>query len=378
MEKFLGLYIHIPFCKRKCDYCNFVSYCTNDEEKREYVNNLIREIQIQGAKYRDHQVDSVFVGGGTPTCLGDGLLLMVLQAVYLNFKVVAGAEITVECNPNSLTVAKLLELKKGQVNRLSIGLQAYNNKTLKKIGRLHNKKQFDECFQSARSFGFDNISVDIILGLPNQKLLDIKNELHHLVKLKVNHISAYGLILEEKTKLYKDVESGKTKLPSEEKCLKMYQFTKKYLKKYGYERYEVSNFAQKGCESKHNLKYWQDKEYLGLGAVSSSYIDSKRWKNVDDLKRYADAIRQNKIEIEEEETIDAQAKIEERIMLGLRTSAGIDLQKLKKDCEYDLLEKKKKEIDMLLADGLIKLENNILSCTDRGFEVLNQVILQLV
>ena len=378
MEKTLGLYIHIPFCEKKCDYCNFVSYCTKDEEKRDYVNNLIREIQMQGAKYRDCQVDSIFVGGGTPTCLQDGFLLMIMQALYQNFKVLTGSEITVECNPNSLTVAKLLELKKAQVNRLSIGLQAYNNKTLKKIGRLHNKKQFDECYKSARRLGFDNISADLILGLPGQKLCDIKRELKHLVKLGVNHISAYGLILEEKTKLYKDVESGKIRLPNEDKSLKMYQITKKLLQKYGYYRYEVSNFAQKGYESRHNLKYWQDKEYLGLGVVSSSYIDGKRWKNVDDLKTYAEAIKQNKIQIEEEETIDAKAKIEESIMLGLRTSDGIDLQKLKETCDFDLLAERQKQIDDLLEQQLVKVQDGRLFCTDRGFEVLNQIVLELV
>ena len=378
MEKTLGLYIHIPFCEKKCDYCNFVSYCTKDEQKTEYVNNLIREIQIQGAKYRDYQVDTIFVGGGTPTCLKDGMLLMILQAVYLNFKVWTDAEITVECNPNSLTVAKLLELKKAKVNRLSIGLQAYNNKILKKIGRLHTKKQFDECYKSARAIGFDNISVDLILGLPSQKLHDIKRELKHLVKLGVNHISAYGLILEENTKLYKDVESGKTRLPSEEKSLKMYQYTKKYLQKHNILRYEVSNFAKSGYESKHNLKYWQQKEYLGLGVVSSSFVDCKRWKNIDDLKEYSQNIKQNKIAVEDEEVVDKNSQIEETIMLGLRTSQGIDLQKFECDFGFDLLKEKQKQIEDLINDDFIKIENNKLFCTDKGFELLNQVILQLV
>ena len=378
MEKNLGLYIHIPFCEKKCDYCNFVSYCKKDEEKTKYANNLIREIQIQGAKYREYKVDTIFVGGGTPTCMPTGELLMIIQAVYQNFDVDKNAEITVECNPNSLTVAKILELKKANVNRLSIGLQAYNNKTLKEIGRLHSKKQFDECYKSAKSIGFENISVDLILGLPKQKMINIKQELRHLTKLGVKHISAYGLILEEGTRLYKNVQDGKTKLPTEEKSLKMYRLTKKYLQKHGIERYEVSNFAQNGFESKHNLKYWTNQEYLGLGVVSSSFMDGKRWKNKDDLDEYDSFIKQNKIPTEEVEEPNKNEKMEEVIMLSLRTRDGIDLQKFQNDFGIDLQKDKSKQIKNLQSQNLIEIANGKLYCLDRGFEVLNQVILELV
>ena len=378
MEKMLGLYSHIPFCEKKCDYCNFVSYCTNDEKKITYVNNLIREIQIQGAKYRECKVDTIFVGGGTPTCLPTGTLLIIFQAIYQNFNVVKDAEITVECNPNSLTVAKLSELKKAQVNRLSIGLQAYNNKTLKKIGRSHNKKQFDECYKSAKYFGFENISVDLILGLPSQRLFDVKRELKHLVKLGVKHISAYGLILEENTKLYKNIEDKKLTLPSEDLALKMYRYTKKYLEKHGIFRYEVSNFAQIGYESKHNQKYWHQQKYLGLGVVSSSFVEGKRWKNVDNLEKYAESIGQNKILTEDEEQIDKNAEIEEIIMLALRTKNGIDLQKFTDDFGIDLQKEKAKQIESMKSENLIDIKDGKLFCLDRGFEVLNQVILELI
>ena len=378
MNKSLGIYIHIPFCEKKCDYCNFVSYCLPKQTQVEYAKSVIREVQMKGSKFKDYEVDTIFFGGGTPSCMPDGTISMILQAIYQNFSVKKDAEITIECNPNSLTVPKLNEYKKVGINRLSIGLQAYSNKLLKLVGRLHSKKQFDEAFSLARDIGFKNINVDLILGLPGQTLHNVKRELHHLKRLNVDHISAYGLIVEENTKLFKNLQQKVYKLPSEDKQLKMYRYTKMYLKKNGVFRYEVSNFAKRGFECEHNKKYWTEKEYLGIGAVASSFAHGERWKNTDNIKKYIDDISKNKVEREEVEQIDKQNMIEETIMLSLCTVCGIDLSKFENDFGFDILKNKKSEIAELQKEQLIQIKDGHLSCTDRGFEVLNQIVLQLV
>ena len=377
-RKNLGLYIHIPFCEKKCDYCNFVSFCGKDEQKKEYVDLLVKEIEIQGKTHKNYVVDSVFVGGGTPSCLELGEIKKIFDAINDNFLVTNDAEITIECNPNSLNKQKLLEYKSCGINRLSIGLQAYNNKLLKLIGRLHTKKDFDKAYKLAREVGFKNISADIILGLPKQKIFDVKHELKHLIGLGVEHISAYGLIVEDSTKLAQNLNNKKYKLPSEEKQVKMYDKTKKILQKNGYFRYEVSNFAKPQFESLHNQKYWNGSEYLGLGLVSSSFENGTRWKNTDVFAEYKTAISSGKIPMQEVEILDKNDRIEECIMLSLRTSFGIDLNKLKNQFGYDLLREKAQQIESLKQNGLIDFNKNQLFATDLGFKLLNQIILELV
>lgn len=376
--KKLGLYIHIPFCQKKCDYCNFVSYCTSDDTKLLYVQNLLKEIVLQSKNYQNYEVDSIFVGGGTPSCLPVGCIFKILNTVYKNFKVLTTAEITVECNPNSLTVSKLNEYKKANVNRLSVGLQCYNNKLLKQIGRLHTKKDFDLAIRRAKVFGFKNISADLILGVPNQKLHHVKAELKHLVKLGINHISSYGLIVEDGTPLKQNLDNGVYKLPPESLQVKMYDYTVKYLSNHGINKYEVSNFAKPGFESAHNIKYWTDQEYLGLGVVSSSYVNSKRWKNTDDLLTYHENLKQGKLEQLEVEELTQDDKREECIMLSLRTSQGINLTQFKNSFGIDLQTSKQTQIQSLLTGGFIKIQNDHLFCTETGFKLLNQIILQLV
>ncbi len=376
--KNLGLYIHIPFCEKKCDYCNFVSFCKAPNEKNTYVDALKKEIIIQGDAYKDYIIDTIFIGGGTPSCLLDGQILDILQAVKNNFNLDKNAEISIECNPNSITQQKLIEYKHAGINRISIGLQVYNNRLLKLIGRLHNKKQFDNAIKFCKSNGFDNINVDLILGIPTQKLYDVKKELHHLKRLKVKHISAYGLIVEEGTKLSFNLKNGVYNLPSEDLQVKMYDYTNKFLQKHGYFRYEVSNFAKKSFESKHNLKYWTNQEYLGLGLNSSSYCGYERWKNTDNYEEYIHSINNNTLLQLEKEKIDKKAQIEECVMLSLRTSFGLNCNIFKQRFGFDILQSKNVVIKSLIKNDLIKINNNCIVCTDKGFKMLNQVILELI
>ena len=376
--KKLGLYIHIPFCEKKCLYCNFVSYCLGDDVKIKYVQHLIKEIVNESKKYSDYLVDTIFFGGGTPSTLLANQIKSILFALKQNFNVSSDAEITIECNPNSLTEQKLLEYKEAGINRLSIGLQSYNNKLLKTVGRIHSKKDFDTAYTNAVSYGFKNINVDIMLGLPKQKIFDVKNTLKHLIKLGVNHISAYGLILEDETPLKRKIECGEFKLPSEKKSVKMYDFCVKFLKKHRIFRYEVSNFAKNGFESKHNLKYWTGDEYLGLGTTSSSFVNNKRWKNTDSLKIYFDAIDNCKDYYEDIENLSLEDRTEEQIMLSLRTKDGIDLVKFEKQFGYKLQDKKKLEIEKYVTLSMLEIFDSTLRCTDAGFKFLNQIILDLI
>ena len=378
MEKNLGLYVHIPFCEKKCDYCNFVSFCMPNSKKIEYVSALLKEIEQQGENFKDYSVDTIFIGGGTPTTLPAGEISKILFAIKQNFNIQKNCEISIECNPNSLTLEKLKEYKKVGITRLSIGLQAYSNRLLKLIGRLHTKKQFNQAIKNAKDCGFENINVDLILGLPTQKMHHIKKELKHLTKLGIKHISAYGLIVEENTKLFYNLKQKKYTLPKEELQVKMYDYTNKYLQKHNIHRYEVSNFATTGYECKHNLKYWSNKEYLGLGAVSSSYIGNVRWKNTDNVDEYIKSVKEKKLQKYEQEILTKEDNIEEIIMLSLRTQKGIDLAMLKQQFGYDLQQEKKQQIENFINQNLLTIKNNYLSCTDAGFKLLNAIVLELV
>ena len=372
----LSLYIHIPFCESKCYYCNFVSTKATEEEKKKYVDYLIKEIEINSNK--DYLVTSIFIGGGTPSCLKAGEISRILNAIYNNFVVEANCEITIECNPNSFTSLKAEEYKKCKINRISFGLQSSNNKLLKLINRVHSKKDFINAINLARSCGFNNLSADILLGIPNQKICDVKNTLKLLIKLKINHISCYSLILEENTKLYKLVHENKLKLPSEEKTIKMYDLSVDYLKKHRIYRYEVSNFAKKGFECMHNLTYWNLGNYLGLGLNSHSKINNIRFENFEGFNDYYEAINKNLKPIKNSYNLSSGEQKEEFIMLGLRKSAGINLNDYFNLFNERLEIVKAKEINFLLKNNFIHLINDNLMATDLGFKVLNQIIIRLV
>ena len=375
--KKIGIYVHIPFCEKKCDYCNFISFRCDDDTKERYVNCLIKEMEQAKNEYLECEVDTIFIGGGTPSCLREKSIKNLLNYIENNFNVNTDAEITVEANPNSLTLEKLREFKLAGVNRLSIGLQAYNNKLLQLIGRIHTKKQFDLAIKNAKKIGFANINVDLLLGLPKQKLSDIKRELRHLMWLKVQHISAYGLIVEDGTKLCQNLQDKTYTLPSEENGVKMYEYTLKYLKKHKIFRYEVSNFAKLGFESKHNLKYWNMEEYVGFGLASHSFFNNKRWENTSNLKEYFDKIENDELPIKNKEILTITDLKEEYIMTELRKVTGFSINDYNNRFGEDIMGVKKIEIEDMIKSGLINIENDRLFATNKGFEFLNQIILNL-
>lgn len=376
--KKIGIYVHIPFCERKCDYCNFVSFMCDDETKERYVNSLIGEMELAKSRYLDCEVDTIFIGGGTPSCLREKSIKNLLNYIENNFNVNTDAEITVEANPNSLTLEKLREFKLAGVNRLSIGLQTYNDKLLKLIGRLHTKKQFDNAIKNAKKIGFININVDLLLGLPKQKLSDIKRELKHLMWLKIPHISAYGLIVENDTKLDRNLQDNVYALPSEELSVKMYEYTLKLLEKHKIMRYEVSNFAKSGFESKHNLKYWNMEEYVGFGLASHSFFENTRWENTSNLKEYFEKIENRELPIKNKEILTTTDLKEEYIMTELRKVTGFSISDYSSRFGEDIMAIKKSEIEDMKKSGLIDIKNDRLFATNKGIEFLNQIIINLV
>lgn len=374
--KNVGIYVHFPFCASKCNYCNFNSYSDKNDLQTKYIQALIAE--INSYKNTKFIVDTIFIGGGTPSFMPDGTISTIISEIRKKFVVDIDAEITIECNPNSVNATKAMEWKEAGVNRVSIGLQTANDKLLKLIGRVHTKKDYLNAIECIRNAGIKNINTDCLVGLPRQKLGDIKHTLKIITKLQCTHCSVYSLILEKDTPLEKMIANKELVLPKEEKTLGMYEYANKYLKENGYTRYEVSNFAKKGFECRHNVSTWKMGEYIGFGAGAHSYIDNHRFNNVNNIEEYINAIENKKSAIENDEKISATEKFEETVMLGLRTKFGIDLDQIKQNFKIDLLKSKKETINNLLSNGLINLVYNKIIPTDLGFTVLNKVILELV
>lgn len=376
--KELGIYIHFPFCVSKCFYCNFNSCANADAFKEDYVKALKKEIKDFSNKVKNYQITTIYIGGGTPSTMSKGTISDILNVVYDNYNVSKTAEISIEANPNSITLDKAEEWKNAGVNRVSVGLQSSNDELLKIINRPHTKEDYLNAISILKRVGFKNINTDLMIGLPNQTLKDVKQSLNLVLKTKIPHVSAYSLILEEDTPLFKMVNSGQLTLPQEDTVLKMYDLVYSTLKKHKIHRYEVSNFAKESFKCRHNFNCWNMVEYVGFGVSANSFLDHIRWGNEDNIEEYISKVSKNELVIDFEERQSNEDLYDEYIMLKLRTTEGIDLIKLKDEYYYDILNLKKKEIDNLLKYKLIKIKDNFLSATNDGFKVLNQIILDLV
>lgn len=368
--KEMSLYIHIPFCKQKCLYCDFPSYAGLEKFEDEYIEAINKEIMDKAS---DYLISSIFIGGGTPSYLSEKNLDSLLKTLKkLNLK--EDAEFTVECNPGTLNENKLIIMKNHKVNRLSMGLQSTKNNLLEAVGRIHTFEEFKENYMLARKIGFKNINVDLMFGLPDQTLEDWTQSLEEIALLQPEHISAYSLIIEEGTCFYKLYEDNKLNLPSEDCERNMYLITKNILKNYGYHQYEISNFARDNKECSHNKVYWQCKEYLGLGASASSFIDENRIKNVDNIRDYINKINNNEDVSEEVYKNSIEDDMEEFVFMGLRMIEGISLD------EFE--ERFKKNINDIYADVIeknVKLELLVLNrgrlyLTSKGIELSNTVM----
>ena len=355
-ERAWGVYIHVPFCKQKCFYCDFPSYAGKERYEEAYVDTLVQEIRTEGAKYvaKWGQPATIYIGGGTPSVLPCELLERLLENIEAMFlphadeqharkaplfegggPLAAGGvvgstsrtqpiEFTIECNPGTIDEPKLALMKRHGVNRLSFGVQTFHDALLHRIGRIHTAADARAAIREARAAGFENISLDLIYGLPGETLAMLQSDIDEALALAPDHISIYGLQLEEGTAFWRQHEMGKLDLPDDETTEAMYDLMTTALPAHGYTRYEISNFAKPGHESRHNLGYWQDRPYLGLGAAAHSYLDGIRYENTKDIAAYINAIEQGRSPRTQEEPATRAIQMEEFAFLALRTATGID------------------------------------------------------
>lgn len=365
-----GLYIHIPFCIRKCKYCDFTSFTGCEGNFGEYAEKLTAEMKI----YKGERIDSIFIGGGTPSILNVSDLKKIADAIYENFDVQKNAEFTIESNPKTLTDEKLYEIRKMGVNRLSIGVQSFNDDELKKIGRIHNSKDAENAVIAAKSAGFSNINIDLMFSLPSQSEKSFKNTLEKAISLNPEHISCYSLILEEGTPLFDEYEDDKIVLPDEECDRAIYKYTVEALKKAGFLQYEISNFAKKGYECKHNLKYWNCDEYIGIGLAAHSYVNDERYFNTDLLEKYLSGEYSDS----KREKLTLDDKIKEFVIMGLRKSEGISKSVFLKRFKRDISDIYSEQIGKFKALKLIEEEGDFLRLTFEGINISNSVLCEFV
>ncbi|WP_455538621.1 radical SAM family heme chaperone HemW [Terrisporobacter sp.] len=374
----LGLYIHIPFCVSKCKYCDFNSFKLNVNEKIKYLEALNEEMKIYKKEVGERKIDSIFIGGGTPSILTKEEISILFSNIKSNFKIKESAEITMECNPGTLTLEKLKTMKECGVNRLSIGLQAVQNHHLKYIGRIHTFEEFEKNYKEAKKVGFENINIDLMYALPNQTKEDWKESLEKVVKLNPTHISAYSLILEENTELFNMYERKEFKLMDEESDIEMYEYTINYLKSYGYNQYEISNYAKNGFECKHNILYWKCEDYIGLGASASGLLNKQRYNNVCELRKYEEILHSGKKPIEWEEKLSIKDEIEESIFLGLRMNEGIKFEDFKIKYNFEFTDRYKEQIEKLKELNLIDVNSESMRLTQKGREISNSVFVEFI
>ncbi len=376
-NKELGIYIHIPFCKSKCYYCDFISYTNKCSQIEEYIQKVMEEMKQYDLS--NYNVTTIYIGGGTPSFIDGKYIKQLLQELkrkLLNNETkLEDMEITIEINPGTITKEKLEQYQESGVNRISIGLQSTNDDLLKQIGRIHNYRQFLEAYELVKEIGFENINIDLMIGLPNQTIQDIKQTLEEIKRLNPNHVSVYSLIVEEGTKIEEQINSGKLQLPEEELERQMYWYVKNTLELNGYHHYEISNFAKKGKESKHNMNCWEQKEYIGLGVAAHSYINHVRFSNTSKMEEYIEnmnnANNQKNVTIEEEQTLEDKKK--EYMLLGLRKIDGVSIQKFKEKYMDNPIFLFRKELKKLVEENLLEIDGDFIRLTNKGIDLANLV-----
>ena len=387
MKKELGIYIHIPFCKQKCYYCDFVSFSDKIELQEKYIETLIKE--LKSYNFEEYDITTIYIGGGTPSYISSGLIKKVLENVKSKTKnnntKWEDIEITIEVNPGTVNKEKLEEYKNQGINRLSIGLQTTNDILLKKIGRIHTYKDFLDTYNLARNIGFANINVDLIIGLPEETISDVKKDLENIIKINPEHISVYSLIVEEGTKIENLLNENKITLPDEECERRMYWYVKNTLELNGYNHYEISNFAKENMKSKHNINCWEQKEYIGLGISSHSYVENIRYGNTSNLEKYIennDFANEQELETKKIRIVDeVQSKEDmekEYMMLGLRKTEGITVSKFKEKFGENPIYIFRNELEKLVKENLIIVDGDNIYLSNKGLDLANLVFEEFI
>jgi oxygen-independent coproporphyrinogen-3 oxidase len=355
-------YIHIPFCTNICHYCDFNKFFIKNQPVEEYLDALKAEMNLYGKI----QAKSLFVGGGTPSALSEAQLKQLMSIINESVEIDSEAEFAVEANPGDLTVVKLQILRDAGVNRISLGVQTFDNKLLEKIGRSHHSEDVLATIEAAKRAGFSNISIDIIYGLPDQTLNQVKNDLLTAIKLDLQHISAYSLIVEPKTVFYQLYNKGQLSLPSEDTEAEMYEWIMDELPKHDFMQYEISNYSKKGYESQHNLTYWNNEEYYGFGAGAHGYLQGNRYSNFTVLKKYIEYLKKGVKPILSESELTQREKMEEEMFLGLRKNQGVSLKLFEDKFNISIQIAFPKVLDELLTNGLIEIKGGFLKLTRVG------------
>ena len=383
--KELELYIHIPFCVRKCAYCDFLSAPADEDTVQKYVDALVREIQgytlSDKKRYQDYRVSTVFVGGGTPSLLFPDQIKTVFSALRGSFSIEEDAEITLELNPGTVTEDRLLAWREARINRLSIGLQSTEDEELGMLGRIHDYRQFLDTWELIRNAGMENVNVDLIFAIPGQTLESWRETLRKAAKLGPEHLSVYSLIIEEGTPFFERYSKAGTvfpPLPDEETERQMYEETEKILKEYGYSRYEISNYAKPGYECRHNMGYWQRTEYLGLGLGASSLIGKTRFRHISDLQVYLSLSGDVRAICEEEEVLTTKEEMEEFMFLGLRMMRGVRGSEFLRLFGTGMDAVYKEPLKRMNENGLLETEGDIVRLTKRGIDISNYVFGQFL
>ena len=397
----LGIYVHIPFCMKKCDYCDFISYSNCFDMQDKYVETLLEEIEENKDLIKNNFISTIYIGGGTPSAIKPELIKRILAKIYDIIDILAEKiEITIEVNPGTTTKKNLEMYRKCGINRLSIGLQSTDDFILKDIGRIHNYAQFLDTYKWANEVGFENINVDLMLGLPGQNIKMLKNSLEKVINLKPmpNHISVYSLIVEEGTKIEQRIEKGELNLPDDEEERTQYHYMKNFLELNGYKHYEISNFAKPEFESKHNMNCWEQKQYVGFGVAASSYVNGVRYSNTSDLEKYlsvktsdidiveGNITRSNKIETEIGRGLDGFENVrvieenqnkfdmeKEFMILGLRKLDGVSISKFEEKFGENPIYLFRNELNKLVEEDLIEIDLDYIKLTSKGLDLANLV-----
>lgn len=395
MKKPMQLYIHIPFCVKKCAYCDFLSFSADEKMQNTYVNALQNELNFYGSKYGDRYISTIFIGGGTPSWLHERMMTSVMECVYRNFEVATDAEITIECNPGTVSDTKFAAYKAAGINRLSIGLQSANNDELKTLGRIHTYEQFLMTYDKARHHGFNNINVDLMSALPGQTPEGFIRSLKKIIRLKPEHISAYSLIIEEGTPFYekyqKDVELRESGcetmfLPTEEEEYQTTKQTQELLQSEGYHWYEISNFAKPGRECRHNIGYWKRADYLGVGLGAASLIDNVRYANTSDIYEYISCFEKGQMEkspsafgaVESCEALTREARMEEFMFLGLRMVDGFHRDEFERSFGIAIEGVYGIELNRLQQEELLLQKGGRIRLTEKGIDISNYALSQFL
>jgi oxygen-independent coproporphyrinogen III oxidase len=374
-----SLYLHIPYCERKCGYCDFNSHPIKGEQPEDYPAAILKEIEWAAKNVQSKQeVSTIFFGGGTPTSLPAEELANILNGCFRFFNIAANAEITVEANPGTITPGYFEQVKSAGFNRVSVGAQSFIPHELELLERIHGPEAIGRTVEQAKSEGFDNVSVDLMFALPNQTLEDWDYSLKQAIQLNPNHISAYNLTFEPKTAFYSYMESGKMTPPDDERQLALFKHTLKTMAEAGYVQYEISNFAKPGKKCRHNINYWNNGNYIGLGAGASGYWNGKRRKNINSPVKYIEQTLKTGQAVDFEESPDQATSIGETMMLGLRLSDGINLGDFENRYGVSLSDQFPKQLNHLKSEDLIEMNDSHIRLSKKGFFLADSVILEFI